>query len=219
MLAAEVLGVPRASVAIGGAINVISPPSTLAPLMAPLRASFGLPPDPTGEANFRHLHACLMPETYDAAEAAVPHSRFYRHENPGRRGDALPPALAELPTDKPWVFASLGTLAAFASDGLSLLKSVVTALARLDCVAVVSTGRDVAHEVFGALPSTVVESVPSRFCWSAAISSSRTPVTTASVKRCAVAFRSSARRCSRNSRTTHAGVWKPASASSCTPKP
>ncbi|MCX2950145.1 glycosyltransferase [Lentzea sp. NEAU-D7] len=162
VLAAEVLGVPHASVAIGGAVNVISPPSTLAPLMAPLRASFGLAPDPTGEASFRHLHACLMPETYDAAEATVPHSRFYRHENPGRRGDALPPALAELPTDKPWVFASLGTLSAFASDGLSLLKSVVTALTRLDCVAVVSTGRDVAHEAFGVLPSTVVlvESVP-----------------------------------------------------------
>ncbi|SES36389.1 glycosyltransferase [Lentzea albida] len=162
VLAAEVLGVPHASVAIGGAVNVVSPPSTLAPLMAPLRASFGLPPDPSGEASFRHLHACLMPKTYDAAEAAVPHSRFYRHENPGRRGDALPPALAELPTDKPWVFASLGTLSAFASDGPSLLRSVVTALARLDCVAVVSTGRDVAHEVFGALPPTVVlvETVP-----------------------------------------------------------
>ncbi|SES32719.1 N-glycosyltransferase [Lentzea xinjiangensis] len=162
VLAAEVLGVPHASVAIGGAVNVISPPATLAPLMAPLRASFGLPPDPTGEANFRHLHACLMPESYDPAEAGVPRSKFYRHENPGRRGDALPPVLAQLPADKPWVFASLGTLAAFASDGLSLLKSVVTALARLDCVAVVSTGRGVAHEAFGSLPSTVVlvESVP-----------------------------------------------------------
>ncbi|SDP37131.1 glycosyltransferase [Lentzea jiangxiensis] len=162
VLAAEVLGVPHASVAIGGAVNVISPPSTLAPLMAPLRASFGLPPDPAGEASFRHLHACLMPETYDPAEAAVPHSRFYRHENPGRRGDALPPVLAGLPTDKPWVFASLGTLAAFASDGISLLKSVVTAVTQLDCVAVISTGRGVAHQEFGSLPSTVVlvESVP-----------------------------------------------------------
>ncbi|MGZ3146208.1 glycosyltransferase [Lentzea chajnantorensis] len=162
VLAAEVLGVPHASVAIGGAINVISPPSTLAPLMAPLRASFGLPPDPTGEAGFRHLHACLMPETYDPAEAAVPRSKSYRHEHPGRRGEALPPVLTGLPTDKPWVFASLGTLSAFASDGLSLLKSVVTALAQLDCVAVVSTGRGVAPEAFGSLPSTVVlvESVP-----------------------------------------------------------
>lgn len=153
-LVAERLGVPHVAVA-GGSTHLLTPAVLGEPLNR-LRAGFGLAPDPDPLSCYRYLLASWLPARYLGDELAVPTRRQYRQCAPARRGEALPGWFGELPTGRPVVFASTGTMAPFLPQlSARVLDAVVAGLGELDCTALVSigVGRDPAD--FGAVPPHV----------------------------------------------------------------
>lgn len=148
-LAAEALDIPHVSLGISGGPVSRLLPRALAPPLAAHRRELGLPPDPEGHTLYRYRHVALVPEAYDPAIAAVPNTVHHRHENALQAHDRIPDELAEALArggGQPLVLVGFGTLApmlrgADAPRVESLMRAVVGALARLDCVAVVA-GRD-----------------------------------------------------------------------------
>lgn len=139
-LAAEVLGVPHASVTVSGRTGGIFSPSRLAPVINAHRRALGLAPDPTGKRAYRFLHACLTPRSFDPAEGVIPNTRFYGHIPARLPRERLPGWLARVPTDRPLIYASLGTILPFAAaSGPAVLRDLVAALGKLECHAIIST--------------------------------------------------------------------------------
>lgn len=117
-LAAEVLGLPHASIAGNGCSGVDSPDvryfrgnrRLVADPLARHRAELGLPPDPYNEMPFRYLHLWFMPPAWDGPDVPRPaNTAFCGHTNAAAPGTALPPWVGGLPA-LPTVFASLGTV-------------------------------------------------------------------------------------------------------------
>jgi hypothetical protein len=50
-----------------------------------------------------------MPTVYDPREQEIPNARCYRHTNAAQVGEALPGWVADLPDDRPLIFAAMGT--------------------------------------------------------------------------------------------------------------
>ena len=76
--------------------------------LEPARAALGLPPDPTGDAPYRHLRLLPAPARYDGPGPLPPTGERFNLGLPGR-----PPPLEALPIpagDTPLVLASLGTV-------------------------------------------------------------------------------------------------------------
>ncbi|MHB8574025.1 MAG: glycosyltransferase [Dehalococcoidia bacterium] len=108
-VAAEVLGLPHASVA-AAADSALDLREQLAPALARLRASMRLPADPAVDMPYRYLHLCFMPPRFDGATARFPPTaHFVRHTNPPRPGERLPSWVTALPA-RPTVLVSLGTV-------------------------------------------------------------------------------------------------------------
>jgi UDP:flavonoid glycosyltransferase YjiC (YdhE family) len=159
-IAAEVLGIPHASVA-GNAYAALDSPDInyfpgnrlmVAEPLARHRDQFGLPPDPDVEMPFRHLHMCFTPPAWDGASAPRPrNTRFLRHTSTVSPGARLPEWVESLP-DRPSVFASLGTVF---NKTAGVLEAIVEALAEEPVNAIVSIGRDVDPGRFGRLPDHV----------------------------------------------------------------
>lgn len=136
-LAAERAGLPHVAVA-SGCTHLLDASAVRAPLRR-LRDRYGLPavdnPDP-----YRHMLAAFTPPGYD--DYRTPDTlRRYRQAQPGRVGERLPEWVAELPADRPLVYAAFGSVV----PGLDwkmqpLASTVLAALAKLDCVAVVAAG-------------------------------------------------------------------------------
>jgi N-glycosyltransferase len=145
-LAAEALGIPHVSLGISGGPAPRLFPAALAPLLAPHRASLGLPPDPAGTSLYRYRHIALVPAGHDPAVAGIPHVVHYRHENLRRACDRMPERLTDALADRggrPAVLVSFGTLAPLLRDAdrprvARLVEAVIGALAELDCFAVVA---------------------------------------------------------------------------------
>jgi UDP:flavonoid glycosyltransferase YjiC (YdhE family) len=159
-LAAEVLGLPHASVAGNGYSAVDSPdvgyfPGNRLRVAAPMarhRQALGLPADPDNLMPFRHLHLCFMPPEWDGeATPCPPHSAFLRHDNASTPGVPFPSYWADLP-DRPTVLASLGTV--FNSTP-GVLEAIIAALGSLDVNAVVAIGPEQDAARFGELPPNV----------------------------------------------------------------
>ncbi|WP_068755130.1 glycosyltransferase [Thermobifida cellulosilytica] len=139
-LAAEVLGVPHASIGVVGRITEFLDLALLAPPLGERRQELGLPPDPDGSRVYAYLHAHFMPPHYDPAETAIPTLRCYRHHTVDLPGDRLPDLVTGLDPARPLVYASLGTVAPLfrAADGH--LAMIIEGLGQLDCEAVVAVG-------------------------------------------------------------------------------
>jgi len=163
-LAAEVLGLPCASVAVGGG-KAHQLAGLLAPPLDRHRRTLGLPPDPTGARVHAYLHVSLVPPAYHATARMVPNTRYYRQTNPLHPDDALPgwlPGwLPEAGSDpRPTIFAAFGTILPALGAYDAAVATILAALADLDCTAIVSVGS-------GRLPGfqcpptvRLVESVP-----------------------------------------------------------
>jgi N-glycosyltransferase len=135
-LAAELLGLPHACIGSCGAANTLDP-GWLLPRLDEHRKRLGLPPDPDGEALYRHAFIDFLPPAYSFARQQLPRTRAYRLALPEHPGEAMPAWAASLPADRPLILAATGTNAQPHAD--SLARATVEALAEIECSAVVVT--------------------------------------------------------------------------------
>jgi UDP:flavonoid glycosyltransferase YjiC (YdhE family) len=159
-IAAEVLGIPHASIA-GNAYAALDSPEInyfpgnrrmVAEPLARHRAQAGLPPDPDVEMPFRYLHLCFTPPVWDGASVARPrNTRFFRHVSTVPQGARLHDWVELLP-DRPTVLASLGTIF---NKTPGVLEAIVAALAEEPVNVIVAIGRDQDPSRFGPLPDHV----------------------------------------------------------------
>ncbi|MBO0866930.1 MAG: glycosyltransferase family 1 protein [Micromonosporaceae bacterium] len=153
-LAAEVLGVPHASVASFGGLSGITG-QRLAPILDEGRRDLGLPGDPEGAALYRYLHATFLPEAYGAGEFILPNTRAYRHTSSEQVAGRLPGWLAELDHDRPFLFAGFGTVVYDLPGARDFLAEVIAALGMLPVTAVLAVGSGKSLDRFGSLPPNV----------------------------------------------------------------
>lgn len=153
-LAAEVLGIPHVAVA-GGSTHLLAPAVTHERLNA-LRAELGLPADPAGNTAYKHLLVSWLPSRCTADDLDPRTLRHYRQTTPFRDDDSVLPWLAELPEDKPVVYASIGTMApSMPWQSNDLLHAVIEAVSGIDCTALVSIGVGRDPGEFGPVPDHV----------------------------------------------------------------
>jgi N-glycosyltransferase len=93
-----------------------------------------------------------MPGEYDPTAMQLPNARCYRQTNRERIGEALPAWLHELPNERPVVFASFGTRFPNVSGRPEF---VLSALAKLECSAIVAIGAGKDAAWFGQVPDHV----------------------------------------------------------------
>lgn len=151
--AAEVLGVPNATLDIG----------PLAPFDAPeildriniQRTELGLDKVSDPMHPFRHRRIGIVPESFYPPESRTGSAHHYHP--PATDEQRLDPAIAALPGDRPLVMATLGSNAATLQDeGRSLLDTIVEVLGDLPVTGVVALGKDVPPENWqGARPDNV----------------------------------------------------------------
>jgi UDP:flavonoid glycosyltransferase YjiC (YdhE family) len=161
-IAAEVLGLPHASVAGNAYSAVDSPrihyfPGNRQMVAEPLdrhRQQFGLPPDPDVRMPFRYLHLCFTPPSWDGLEAPRPaNSRFFRHTNTVHPGESLPEWVDDLSQPGlPVVLASLGTVF---NKTPGVLEAIIDGVAAEEVNLVVAIGRDEDPARFGKRPPNV----------------------------------------------------------------
>ncbi|MFH8349937.1 glycosyltransferase [Streptomyces sp. NPDC018045] len=150
-LLAERLGIPQLPIP-AGTVNVLDP-AVLLPGLNRLRERLGLPVQKSPGSLYPHGRFDYLPAAYSFAQfpATV---LAYRQSTVVDRTAGLPGWVAELPTDRPLVFAAVGTalpmfhevlpegtpLPAGMTDPAEQLATIVAGLSRLDCTAVVATG-------------------------------------------------------------------------------
>jgi N-glycosyltransferase len=159
-LAAEVLGIPHASIAGNGYAAIDSPDvhyfpgnrRLVAHVLAAHRSDLRLPADVDNEMPFRYLHMCFTPPEWDGADAPRPaNTNFLRHENATTPGVSMPPWLEDLP-DRPLVLASLGTVF---NTTPGVLEAIIEGVADEAANLVVAIGPDQDPGRFGLLPANV----------------------------------------------------------------
>ncbi|MFI6682246.1 glycosyltransferase [Streptomyces sp. NPDC050485] len=153
-LAAEALGIPHVAVA-GGSTHLLTPAVTHERLNS-LRAELGLPADPLDHTAYKHLLVSWVSARCTGDDLDPRTLRHYRQAIPYRSDDAALEWLAELPEDKPVVYASIGTMAPsmpWKSD--EVLHAVIAAVSAADCTALVSIGVGRDRADFGPVPDHV----------------------------------------------------------------
>jgi UDP:flavonoid glycosyltransferase YjiC (YdhE family) len=152
-VAAEMLGVPHASVRTAVTPSSYAGRHLVAAELAALRGVYGLPSDPELEMPFRYLHlACEPPGLWPADDPPAPTSHLVRPEpfdRPG--GEALPDWVADLGTE-PTVCATLGT---FMNRSADVFRAVLDGLRGEGLNVVVTVGRDQDPAQFGPQPEHV----------------------------------------------------------------
>jgi MGT family glycosyltransferase len=151
-VAAERWGIPHVSVQ-AALTNTYTYRWALAAPLDALRDSVGLPSDPLVEMPYRYLHlAFLPPALHPPDEPLAPTARFLRPVPFDRSGDEeLPDWVATLP-DRPTVYATLGTVFNFARP---IFDAILAALGDEPVNLILTVGRNVDPEAFGAQPGNV----------------------------------------------------------------
>nr|WP_228047329.1 glycosyltransferase [Saccharopolyspora sp. HNM0983] len=153
--AAEHLGVPNAVLDIAPLGPFDEHPATLDQINTQ-RAALDLDPVTDALHPFRHRRIGIVPECFYPPHARTVSTRYYRPPAPPPPGQ-LDPALAALPTDRPWVLATLGSNAGrLHEQQRSLLDTIVEVLGELPVTAIVALGRDTDTRAWrGARPDNV----------------------------------------------------------------
>jgi UDP:flavonoid glycosyltransferase YjiC (YdhE family) len=151
MLLAEHLGLPHMS-APSGSANALVPDDLLSQLNA-RRLELAQPELNDLESLHRHGRLDFMPASYSFAPHHLPDPVTYRQPDTVARAEVLPDWVLALPSDRPLVLASIGTVipmlhlqaddpftARRQADARSALRAVIAVLADLDCAGVVATG-------------------------------------------------------------------------------
>jgi len=145
-IAAEVLGIPTATVLVLAAGMLIRPELVSAPL-ATLRAEHGLPPDPELGMLTRDLVLSPFVPSFRSPESPLPlpETTFYY-----RAGDRVP---VTRHSSRLRVYATLGTV--FNSESGDLFERLLLGLADVDAEVLVTVGRDFDPADFGPQPDHV----------------------------------------------------------------
>lgn len=147
----EKLGIPYASIQVGGGRRRMTDSPVFRQRLDTLRPALGLPPDPDGQAVFRYLHLAFLPPSFFGQQLA-PTAHHFRPEPFDRSGAEHLPAWVESLGSRPVVYATLGTV--FNKD-TSPLRTIIEALREEPVELIVTVGRDQDPAQFGALPSHV----------------------------------------------------------------
>lgn len=150
-LAAERLGLPHA---VAGAIWFRSQ-ATLVPSLDPLRVELGLAPDPSGTRLYRYLTLAPMPPAWVAPDEETPPTAHFLCPQPldqlaveGELG-----WLAEMPSDRPLVHATLGTTEVNRTPGL--YEAILDGLCDEPVNLAVGVGRQRDPAEFGPQPDHI----------------------------------------------------------------
>ncbi|MFD7669020.1 glycosyltransferase [Streptomyces sp. NPDC059788] len=149
-LLAERLGIPQLPIP-AGTVNILDP-AVLLPDLNRLRERLGLPTQESPASLYPYGRFDYLPAEYSFARFPA-NVLAYRQTTVVDRTAGLPEWVAELPTDRPLVFAAVGTalpmfrellpkdapLPVGMTDPAQLLATIVAGLSRLDCTAVVAT--------------------------------------------------------------------------------
>ena len=127
-IAAEVLGIPHASVRTVYPSSQYGLRHLVATPLARLRELHGLPPDPDVEMPFRYLHLAAEPPHFQLLGSSVaPTAHLLRPVNVEAGEEDLPPWVVELP-DRPTIYATLGTVASRTPAGQAIFPMMLDAL-------------------------------------------------------------------------------------------
>ncbi|WP_326680989.1 glycosyltransferase [Streptomyces sp. NBC_01237] len=142
-LAAIKCNIPQVSLDNGFIRLMTTNRESLLPALGKFRAELGIADSEPSRASGTVLTPA-PPELllHDLPDISV---QAYRHENSRRLGERLPAWMAKIPTDRPLIYVSLGSIITCAS-GLSEVavewyRRIIAALSRIHCNAVVSVGR------------------------------------------------------------------------------
>ena len=150
-LAAQVLGIPSAALQVASP-SLLSDTVVVAVAAAldVVRPRLGLPPDPFRVAPAEELVVCFAPPSlHDPAIGLPPGLRSF-HPGPPPGEDAGPDGFAGLGTDRPLVYATLGTAFNDASTMQSFLSALEDGLADEQVDLLLTLGRDADPDALGA---------------------------------------------------------------------
>ncbi|MCX4096839.1 glycosyltransferase [Nocardia sp. alder85J] len=158
-LAAERLGIPHVVVDIGPLEAVVQRlhREVIAAALTARRAELGLPPEPGTPGVLRHLTVSLTPEEFNHRDFGTPLVR-YRHELPNRRDERMPSEFTRLPSDRPIVYLSMGSIgprsSRFMPRSTEIYREIFTALGELDCSVIAALPTQY-QDAFRSLPPHV----------------------------------------------------------------
>jgi UDP:flavonoid glycosyltransferase YjiC (YdhE family) len=152
-IAAEVLGIPHASVRTAVTASSYAGRRFVAQELNVLRAAHGLAPDPEAAMPFRYLHlACEPPGLWPADDPPAPTSHLLRPEPFDRSGaERLPDWVMQLP-DAPTICVTLGT---YMNRSADTFQAILDGLRDEALNVVLTVGRDQDPAQFGPQPSNV----------------------------------------------------------------
>lgn len=152
-VAAEVLGIPHASVRTNVSTASYGRRHLVADALTALRAAFGLPADPDGTSPFRYLHLAFEPPGFWPPDEPLPPTYHLLRPVPyDRTGvDAVPPWVAALP-DAPTVCATLGTVSNRATE---VFAAILEGLREAGMNLILTVGRNGDPAEFGLQPANV----------------------------------------------------------------
>jgi len=154
-VAAEVLGIPHASIRTASTSAQYGMRHLVAEALARLRELNGLPPDPDVAMPFRYLHLAAEPPCFRLEDGPVgPTVHPLRPVNFESGGEALPPWVAELP-DRPTIYTTLGTVFGRGSEGLATFQAMLDALRDEPINLILTVGRENDPADFGPQPGNV----------------------------------------------------------------
>lgn len=152
-VAAEVLGIPHASVRTAYSPSCFVRRLMIASELTALRTAHGLPPDPEVKMPFRYLHlAAEPPGFWPAEEPPAPTSHLLRPLIFDDPGEALVPDWVERLPAVPTVCATLGT---FMNRSTDVFAAIIAGVRDHDVNLVVLIGRNMDPAQFDPHPANV----------------------------------------------------------------
>ncbi len=154
-VAAEVLGIPHASVRTTAHCYRHSLQHLIAAPLTRLRERNGLPPDPEMVMPFRYLHLAAEPPGFvPAGDEPASTAHLLRPINYDAGGGDLPQWVAALP-DQPTVYATLGTVVSRRPSGQATFRAMLDALRDEPINLILTVGRGTDPAQFGPQPENV----------------------------------------------------------------
>lgn len=151
-VAAEHLGLPHASLQVGGGHPTFLRVPEVAAHLDALRAVVGLPPDPAVDMLYRYLHLSFAPPIYFADLPLPATAHCFQPAVFDQSGsEGLPPWLDTL-SARPLVYATLGTVF---NKMFQPFSAIIGGLAEAAVELVVTVGRDLDPATLGPPPANV----------------------------------------------------------------